>query len=429
MINSTKPSNTRWKILAAIIFCGFTAYVLRTNLSVVGNFMMQDLGITQIQMGWMLSAFIWGYTIFQFPGGILAEIIGPKKTVTLSMIGSTLATILAGLFVFSDISIIYLIGLIMMSRFLIGVSQGPLMPALGGGVVRRWFPKGSWAFPLGLSSTGLAIGASFTPLIITWIIYYTDWQSSFFIISILGILTAWFWHRYSTDWPNEHPKVNQEELNHIGEPPKISPMKWPQVKKVAKDKNVLLLGLSYLCMNYTFYIFFSWIYIYLVNEKGFSLLEGGFFASLPFLAGALGAGLGGLLCDQLQKKYSTSFSHRVPIILGLIPSGIFLILGALTEDPVVAVIYLSLCFGFIEMTEGPYWSSINFVSRKRAQAAGGILNTGGNLGGVISTPLIPILVSKFGWMIALSSGAVFALIGTIFFLMIDYSEVSNEPQI
>ena len=79
--------------------------------------MMQDLGITQIQMGWMLSAFIWGYTIFQFPGGILAEIIGPKKTVTLSMIGSTLATILAGLFVFSDISIIYLIGLIMMSRF------------------------------------------------------------------------------------------------------------------------------------------------------------------------------------------------------------------------------------------------------------------------------------------------------------------------
>ena len=116
----------------------------------------------------------------------------------------------------------------------------------------------------------------------------------------------------------------------------------------------------------------------------------------------------------------------MPIILGLIPSGIFLILGAQTEDPVVAVIYLSLCFGFIEMTEGPYWSSINFVSRKRAQAAGGILNTGGNLGGVISTPLIPILVSKFGWMIALSRGAIFALIGTIFFLMIDYSEGSDE---
>jgi dipeptide/tripeptide permease len=84
------------------------------------------------------------------------------------------------------------------------------------------------------------------------------------------------------------------------------------------------------------------------------------------------------------------------------------------------VLSLSLCFGFIQLTEGSYWSSLVYISKKSIQGSGGILNTGGNLGGVISTPLVPLLVAQYNWIIALSSGAIFAIAGIIFFLMIKF---------
>jgi predicted MFS family arabinose efflux permease len=99
-----------------------------------------------------------------------------------------------------------------------------------------------------------------------------------------------------------------------------------------------------------------------------------------------------------------------------------LIFGSITQNPYLAVVSLALCFGFIQLTEGPYWSTIAFVSRENAQAGGGVLNTGGNLGGVIATPLIPILVAQFDWVIALSSGAVFAVMGLVFFMFINFKE-------
>jgi ACS family glucarate transporter-like MFS transporter len=258
---------------------------------------------------------------------------------------------------------------------------------------------------------------------------YFGWQSTFFIISLMGLIGSLIWWKYSTNWPKEHPDVNQKELELIGEPDfNNNQMSWSMVKDVFAEKNVLYAALGYGSMNYVFYIFYSWIFIYFVNIRGFSILEGGLLASLPFLMGAIGATVGGYLCDKLQKRYGVKWGHRIPVIIGLIPSAAFLMFGSITENPYLAVLSLSLCYGFIELTEGPFWSSINFVSKK-PQAAGGILNTGGNLGGVIATPLIPIMVAQFDWVIALNSGVVFAFLGVFFFLQVKFDELNDEPQI
>ena len=98
--------------------------------------------------------------------------------------------------------------------------------------------------------------------------------------------------------------------------------------------------------------------------------------------------------------------------------------GSITEHPYLAVLSLSLCYGFIELTEGPFWSTIGFISDK-PQAAGGILNTGGNLGGVLATPLIPIMVAQYDWVIALNSGGVFAILGVLFFMQVKFNEADE----
>ena len=428
-MNSSKATNIRWRVLFITLVLGYIAYVYRSNLSVIGKFLMDDTGISQIELGWLLSSFIWGYTLFQFPGGLISEKIGPKTTLVLVTLGSSLITIITGLIVMGGFSIALMIPLLFICRFLLGVFQGPLFPATGGGVIARWFPSGSWALPNGLNSTALALGSASTPPMIVLLTQYFGWQSTFFIISLMGLIGSLIWWKYSTNWPREHPEVNQKELELIGEPDfNNNQMSWSMVKEVLAEKNVLYAALGYGSMNYVFYIFYSWIFIYLVNIRGFSILEGGLLASLPFLMGAIGATVGGYLCDKLQKRYGVKWGHRIPVIIGLIPSAAFLMFGSITENPYLAVLSLSLCYGFIELTEGPFWSSINFISKK-PQAAGGILNTGGNLGGVIATPLIPIMVAQFDWVIALNSGVVFAFLGVFFFMQVKFGELDHEPQI
>ena len=420
MTNSIRATNIRWRVLFITLLLGYIAYIFRGNLSVIGKYLMDDIGITQIELGWLLSSFLWGYTLFQFPGGLLSEKIGPKSTLVFCTLGCTLITIISGLIVMGGFSVALMIPLLFICRFLLGTFQGPLFPAMAGGVIARWFPSGSWALPNGMTSTALALGSASTPPIIVLLAENFGWQSTFFMISILGLIGSIIWWKYSTNWPREHPDINQKEMDLIGESEfNNNKMSWSMVMEVLADKNVLFAALGYMSMNYVFFIFYSWIFIYFVNIRGFSVLEGGFLASLPFLMGAIGATLGGYLCDRLQKSYGVIWGHRIPVIVGLVPSAGFLIFGSITENPYLAVLSLSLCYGFIELTEGPFWSAIGFVSKK-PQAAGGILNTGGNLGGVLATPLIPILANQFGWVIALNSGVFFALLGVFSFMQIKF---------
>ena len=76
-------SNVRWRILLLIVVASFVSYFLRTNMSIAGPIMIEELGLTEMQLGIVLSAFALGYTIFQFPGGIFGDVVGPRLAVTL----------------------------------------------------------------------------------------------------------------------------------------------------------------------------------------------------------------------------------------------------------------------------------------------------------------------------------------------------------
>ena len=76
-------SRVRWKIITLLALAGFVAYLLRTNMSVAGEGMVRDLGLSQVQLGVVLAAFAWGYALFQFPGGLLGEWLGGRKALTL----------------------------------------------------------------------------------------------------------------------------------------------------------------------------------------------------------------------------------------------------------------------------------------------------------------------------------------------------------
>ena len=383
--------------------------------------MMLDLGLTEIQFGWILAAFTAGYTIFQFPGGVLIGAWGARHTLTTIMVLWGILTILTSAVPESSTAgattvIVALIAV----RFLVGATHAPIYP-LTGGVVERWFPVGGWALPNGLSSSGLTLGTAATAPVLAWMLVQFGWRQSFVMLAPLGFIGAALWWWYARDNPAEHKATNEKEVELIyANRPPAAPTDdaEPAWLRVLKSRDVLLLMLSYFCMNYVFYLMFNWVFYYLVTVRGFGGQEAGILTSFQWIAAAVGATLGGIVCDALSRRYGLRLGCRMPAMAGLAASGMFLIGGALSGNPYIAVGFLSMSFLFNQLTEAAFWAAAIGVGGRHAAAACGVMNTGGNAVGFINALLVPFTAQVFGWMIAMSTGALFALVGAALWLFI-----------
>ncbi len=415
-------SHVRWVILALLFMMSFVAYVLRTNMSVAGESIMADLGMSKIQLGMVLSAFAWGYAIFQFPGGIFGDVVGSRRTLSIIAVAWGILTLATGLVPGTNLaSTTSILAMLIGLRFLIGVTQAPLFPVFGGGTIGTWFPVSGWAFPNGLTSTGLTLGAAATAPLVAWLMENLGWRESFLVTAPTAFLIAGAWWWYARDDPADHPRISRQELELINsdrpspEPAADEASGW---KRVLKNRDILMLTASYFCMNYVFYIFFNWFFIYLVDVRQFEILEGGFYAAAPWMVGAVAASIGGLWCDRLCKRIGPRWGYRIPGIVGLSLVAGLLFFGATARNPYLAVALLSLSFGCTQLTEGAYWAAAISVSGRHASAAAGVLNTGGNVVGGIGALLVPITAETLGWVPALATGSVFALIGVGLWLFV-----------
>jgi len=415
------PTTVRWRILLLFFSLTFVAYVLRTNVSIAGEAMMRDLQLSKVQLGAVLAAFAWGYALFQIPGGVLNDLVGARRGLATIAVAWGVLNLLMGLVPGGSHAspTVVLIGLVAL-RFLMGVAQAPVFPIMGAGVC-NWFPVAGWAWPNGLVNVGLTIGAAATGPLVAWLMETVGWRLSFVLTAPLALLAAGAWWWYARDYPAEHRAVGPAELELIdrGRPPaaETSPPRgaW---KQALLDRNVLLLTASYFCENYLYYFFFNWLYIYLVEHRGFAVLEGGAYSAAPWITGGVGAALGGLGCDHLSRRYGMDLGCRLPMILGLVLAGAFLGAAATSPDPVRAVLFLSLCLGFQQLTEGPYWAATMAVGGRHCATACGVLNAGGNIVGGIGALLVPLTVEHFGWTAALVTASVFALVAAALVLLI-----------
>ena len=414
------PIPTRWRLFSVLFLLSFLSYLMRQNIHVAGEFMMPELGISEIEMGWIYAAFIWGYALFQLPGGLFGKYLGPRLALTLIgglwILTSALTGWLPGQ-VFSSATGI--MGSLLVVRFFVGVAHAPIYP-IQASVVERWFPVGKWALPNSVGSTGLTLGAALAQPLVAFIMVYWGWRNSFYVFVPIGVglFALWWW--YATDEPEQHPAITQSELETIraGRAALTQEVGFGAWKQLIRNRDTALLTCAYFAENCIFYLFFTWFFHYLVKELGFGILETGFLASLPWLCGAVTASLGGYTCDTLCQKLGPRLGCRIPAISGLLASGIFLYFGLYATSPYTAVALLSLCFASTQFAEGGYWSAQTHIAGPYTAPACGVMNTGGNLAGIVVAPLIPYLAQHVGWVAALSTGCVMAVVGALLWLFI-----------
>jgi ACS family glucarate transporter-like MFS transporter len=80
---------------------------------------------------------------------------------------------------------------------------------------------------------------------------------------------------------------------------------------------------------------------------------------------------------------------------------------------------MSLALGFASCSDVTFWAGVIEVGGKHAGAAGGILNSGGNIGGFLAPILTPWIASRWDWTAGLYFGSLMALVGVVTWLLTD----------
>jgi ACS family glucarate transporter-like MFS transporter len=417
----------RWVIFAFLLAFTIVAYIQRTAISVAAQPMMPQLGLSQVEIGWLETSFLISYTAFQFPGGVFGQLLGARRMLALcgaQSIAATLAipllpTIIRGHGLFVAL---------LAAQFTLGLAQAPVF-AVVSGALENWFPRRQWALAQGLSSSGLGIGAACAPLLISAIMITAGWRSALIIVGLPAIALVAAWWFVARDTPWEHHAVTAAECAELDHS-KTATVARPKLRRIAsllKNWNLLGLSLSYLAMNVVFYLITFWSFLYLVQARHFTVLQGGLSAALPLLGGAAGAATGGIAGSALSRRFGPNKGLRIVPLIALPGSCVMLLVGVHAASATAALAALTLAFLLLETTEACFWAASMEIGGMDAVAAGGILNTGGNIGGIIATPIVAALSGGGNWSAPFLLGAISVLISAAIWLTINPGEAHTSP--
>jgi len=408
----------RWRALFVLFVVCFVNYFLRNALSVAVPSIQHEFSYSNQEIGWILNAFNISYTLMMIPGGVFGERYGPRRALGAIAVAWGVLTWLTGFApgLMAASAAGAMVSLIAV-RLIVGATNSPIFP-ITTGFIESWFPPGRWALPNALTSSGLSLGQAALGPIVTWLIIHYGWREAFYALAPTGVLAGLWWYWYARDKPSQHPSMTAGELAFIdagrSAKPPPQPVDW---RAALLNRDILILAVSYFCLNYVFYIFSQWLFTYLVNSRGLSMLESGWLYVLPFATGAVLTAIGGSVCDALCRRLGGLRGCRITAMTGLVLVAFFLSAGVFATNPYVAVGLLSLCFGFTLFADTCYWAATTYASGEHTASACGMLNFGGTMPGLLA-PLVGFAIDRAGWVPTLASGSVFALVGAGLWLFV-----------
>jgi sugar phosphate permease len=413
---STRPSRGRWYILLMISAMYLITYLDRVNISTAAPLISKEYGFDKITMGFIFSAFVWAYAMFQVPGGWLSDKLGARGVLaSIVTYWSIMTAATAG--AFNAVSFIVV-------RFLFGVGEAGAFPGATR-AMQLWYPQPERGFVQGITHSASRLGAAIAPPFVVWIMTQEGlnlgWRAVFLICGAIGILWSLWWVLSYRNLPEEHGMVNRAELENIRGVDASGAIKPPPVEKQANvpwgtllsSPNMWAIMAAYFTYVYCLWIFLSWLPSYLVDFRHFTLLKVGLLASLPLWAGVVGDTVGGLATDYLLKRTgSAKIGRRVVAITGLLGCAVFIVPAALTEDAYVAVWCLTASMFFLECTIGPSWAVPMDTGGKYSGTVSGMMNMAGNIGGALSPIVFGVLVQIGNWQAPFIVAAVLLVIGS-----------------
>lgn len=410
---SARPTRARHVVLWMTVAVYMITYMDRVVLSATTPDIMKELGFDLATMGGIVAAFRWSYALFQVPGGLLGDKLGPRLALTL---------IVTWWSVFTCLTAVAWNATVMRSvRFLFGVGEAGAFP-IATRSLSRWMLPTERGFAQGVTHAGSRLGSAITPPIVAWIILHYGWRAPFFVFGSLGILWAALWYFYYRNSPELHGGVNAAELDliHSGGAVRKATSGAVPWKTILASPTLWFLCAMYFCYNYSLSVYVDWFPTYLRNSRGMSLTQMGIYASLPLLAGTAGDFLGGWCSDRVLKRTNNiNLARRWVAIAGFLTCAAATVPAALIADVRVSVAFYCLAFFSLEWTVGISWAVPLDIGGDFSGSVSAFMNMCGNVGGAISATVLASLVGAFGWNVPFLVTGGLAAFAALLYLRID----------
>ncbi len=425
-VNSER-SHVRWFLIAWMFVLSAAAFLDRVNISIAAPSLGAAYHLNKVQLGPIFSAFLWGYAAFQTIGGRLADKIGSRKVLALSVIWWGAFTALTASV---PTGIKGSLVLLVMVRFLLGAGEAVMYPA-SNQFVARWIPNRERGIANGWIFAGVGAGAALSPPLITYVMLEYGWRSSFWMCAVLGLIAGLVWFLIARDRPEQHRLVSPSELELIrtgisADKTACDSQHLIPWRSILRSREVLAITISYFTFGYVAWIFFSWFFTYLLEARNLNLKASAFYGTLPFLAIAACSPLGGLISDRLTRKHTARLGrcYLAAVAIGL--AGIFLLLGVETRGARLATVVLAGGAGALYLAQSSFWSVTAGLAGSSSGSVSGFMNMGAQIGGAVSTLLTPAIANWFGWTAAFLVAAGLCVLGAVAWTFID-PERTIEP--
>nr|MBP9742371.1 MFS transporter [Burkholderiales bacterium] len=347
------------------------------NLSFAIKPISKDFSLSSIQSGFLLAAWMWPYAIANLPSGWLIDKFGINKVFIWSIMLWSISTILSG--VITNYQELYL------SRVALGIAEAPFF-IIGAKIIQLYFTHHNRGLVSGIINLGPKIANGFAPPLIAILIITTSWRVMFIILGVLGFVIAFLWIKIYQ--PNFSSCISYDLTKYNK---KIKFSLW----KLINHKTTWWLNLGNLGSSYVFWLYFTWLPTYLIDNRGLNLKATGGIAALPFIAGAIAVPFGGYLSDMLIKKYnvSTIRARVIPASLGCLIAGISVIPINYVNNLSIAIILFTISTFAVSFRVGVLWALASEISPPTTVGTlGGIQNAANFIGGALAPTISGIII-------------------------------------
>lgn len=401
-VTGAKPSRVRLFIVVMLFFVTTINYADRATLSIAGTQLSKEIHLDPVALGYVFSAFGWSYVAAQVPGGWLLDKYGSKIVYAFSIVIWSVFTIMQGWigFLSAGTAVIALFAL----RFLVGLAESPAFPA-NARIVAAWFPSNERGTASAFFNSGQYFATVIFAPLMGWIANDFGWRYVFYTMGGIGVLTGLIWIK-TISGPKDHPGVNAAELGYIEAGGALTNMdgpktredgpKWAYVKQLLGNRMLIGVYTGQYCINTLTYFFLTWFPVYLVRERGLSILQAGSVAAIPALCGFLGGVLGGVISDYiLRKTGSLTWARKVPIVGGMLLS--MSIIGCNYVDGQAFIIgFMALAF-FGKGIGALGWAVVADTSpEEMGGVSGGLFNMFGNMSSITAPIVVGYIVNVTG---------------------------------
>jgi ACS family hexuronate transporter-like MFS transporter len=278
-------------------------------------------------------------------------------------------------------------------------------------VIAEWFPVRERAFAMGIFNSGVAIGNIVAFPLVTWLQLQFGWKTTFLVTGGLGF--AWlllWWSNYET--PERHPALASDEYALIKEGRTAEPerMGW---RRLLGYRQTWAIVFARLFTDPVWWLYITWLPVYLHNVRGFDLKEIGMFGWLPYVTADAGSLSGGYASGRLIALGWGVDRARKTVIAG---AALFMLAGipaALTGDRMVALACIAcVTFGFQAWINNVQTIPSDVFPAGAVASVAGLGGVGAGVGAIVFTMTTGYVVDHYSYTPILLTAAVLPVIGT-----------------